>query len=84
MPLLAAATVGLLPFRTRATPSIHQGLAEVAVLPGCPLFPAGARAQGLFLTYCDVVEERLVGGLGGSRPDSRRVQLAPDGAQASG
>ena len=64
------------------TRCMHMGYVEVEVLPSCNLFfPSGIKARGHIYHFSEVVQEKILGGLGGpaAAPDMSETTADPDG-----
>ena len=58
--------VGVFPFRTNMTRKMKMGYVQLQMQPACNLFPAGVLARGHVYHFSEIVQERVLGGLGAS------------------
>lgn len=56
--------VGVFPFRTNMTRKMKMGYVQLQMQAACNLFPAGVLARGHVYHFSEIVQERVLGGLG--------------------
>lgn len=62
--LVCLHAVGVFPFRTNMTRKMKMGYVQLQMQPACNLFPAGVLARGHVYHFSEIVQERVLGGLG--------------------